>query len=326
MPAASSRSSTAPSSACSASSARCRAAAAGSRRSTRSSSAASSRFRAGATGDAAGWRSRRGRASARASAASACRRRASMERLGSLKSERAVSLIAIHAHGIPHVFPPRGAGAKRKPHSRPTLAGREDWRKLPLVTIDPADAKDHDDAVHAEPDPTRTIPAASSSRVAIADVAHYVRPGSALDREALDPRQLGLFPRPRRADAAGAHLQRPLLAAARARIARRSPCAWSIGADGRKRSHTLPPRPDALGREAALRAGAGRRRRPARRHNRAAAGARSRAALRRLSRGQARARRARAARSRPAGTQDRADGRTAPSTAWSRRSASTRTG
>ena len=86
-------------------------------------------------------------------AASACRPRASKERLGSLKSERAVSLIAIHAHGIPHVFPPRGAGARPKRRGRPRSQGREDWRDVPLVTIDPADAKDHDDAVYAEPDP-----------------------------------------------------------------------------------------------------------------------------------------------------------------------------
>ena len=41
---------------------------------------------------------------------------------------------------------------RRRRRSPPRLAGREDWRKVPLVTIDPADAKDHDDAVHAEPD------------------------------------------------------------------------------------------------------------------------------------------------------------------------------
>ncbi|HZE45487.1 MAG TPA: ribonuclease R, partial [Xanthobacteraceae bacterium] len=64
------------------------------------------------------------------------------ERLGSLKTERAVSLIAIHAHSIPHIFPAavvQEAGAARPA----TVGGREDWRKLPLVTIDPADAKDH---------------------------------------------------------------------------------------------------------------------------------------------------------------------------------------
>ena len=63
--------------------------------------------------------------------------------------------------------------------------GREDWRKIPLVTIDPADAKDHDDAVYAEPDTDPNNPGGFIVTVAIADVAHYVTPGSALDREAL---------------------------------------------------------------------------------------------------------------------------------------------
>jgi VacB/RNase II family 3'-5' exoribonuclease len=62
--------------------------------------------------------------------------------------------------------------------------GREDWRELPLVTIDPPDAKDHDDAVHAEPDDDPANPGGVIVTVAIADVAAYVRPGSALDREA----------------------------------------------------------------------------------------------------------------------------------------------
>src|SRR5262249_11267196 len=73
------------------------------------------------------------------------------EKLGSLASERAVSLIAIHAHSIPHVF--RRETEQEAEAAKPaTLAGREDWRKIPFITIDPADAKDHDDAVHAESD------------------------------------------------------------------------------------------------------------------------------------------------------------------------------
>ncbi|TIX01646.1 MAG: RNB domain-containing ribonuclease, partial [Mesorhizobium sp.] len=66
-----------------------------------------------------------------------------------------------------------------------TLAGREDWRDLPLITIDPADAKDHDDAVFATPDPDEKNSGGVLVTVAIADVAAYVRYGSALDREAL---------------------------------------------------------------------------------------------------------------------------------------------
>ncbi|OYX13447.1 MAG: ribonuclease R [Rhizobiales bacterium 32-66-8] len=104
------------------------------------------------------------------------------ERLGSLASEKAISLVAIHAHGIPHVFPPSVIEEAEK--ARPAaLAGREDWRDLPLVTIDPPDAKDHDDAVHALPDPD--TPGGFIVTVAIADVAAYIPPGSALDREAL---------------------------------------------------------------------------------------------------------------------------------------------
>lgn len=106
------------------------------------------------------------------------------ERLGSLTSERAISLIAIHAHGIPHEF--RRDAVHEAEAARPAdLAGREDWREVPFVTIDPADAKDHDDAVFARSDTDKSNPGGFVIDVAIADVAHYVRPGSALDREAL---------------------------------------------------------------------------------------------------------------------------------------------
>ncbi|MBK8008295.1 MAG: ribonuclease R [Rhizobiales bacterium] len=106
------------------------------------------------------------------------------ERLGSIKSEKAVSLIAIHAHGIPNNFPNAviTAAEAAKPAS---LEGREDWRDLSLVTIDPPDAKDHDDAVHAVADDNPENRGGFVLTVAIADVAHYVTPDSALDREAL---------------------------------------------------------------------------------------------------------------------------------------------
>jgi ribonuclease R len=106
------------------------------------------------------------------------------ERLGSLNNERAISEIAIHSHGIPHIFPP-AAIEEANGKVAATLAGREDWRTLALVTIDPADAKDHDDAVHAVADSDPANPGGHVVTVAIADVAYYVRPGSALDREAL---------------------------------------------------------------------------------------------------------------------------------------------
>jgi ribonuclease R len=106
------------------------------------------------------------------------------EVLGSPKSEKAASLIAIHQHGIPHVFP--DAALKEAAAARePDLAAREDWRDIPLLTIDPADAKDHDDAIYAEPDSGEGNPGGFVLLVAIADVAAYVRPHTALDREAL---------------------------------------------------------------------------------------------------------------------------------------------
>jgi ribonuclease R len=106
------------------------------------------------------------------------------EKLGSLKSERAVSLIAINAHGIPNVFP--AAALREAEAAAPaTVRGREDWREVAFITIDPADAKDHDDAVHAVPDTDPKNAGGHVISIAIADVAHYVQPGSALDREAL---------------------------------------------------------------------------------------------------------------------------------------------
>ncbi|CAM5766899.1 ribonuclease R [Labrys miyagiensis] len=107
-----------------------------------------------------------------------------VERIGEVNSEKAISLIAIHAHDIPYVF--RKDTLEEAGAAKPaTMSGREDWRRLPLITIDPADAKDHDDAVHAEPDPNPANPGGHVLTVAIADVAAYVRPDSPLDREAL---------------------------------------------------------------------------------------------------------------------------------------------
>ena len=180
-----------------------------------------------------------------------------MERLGSLKSERAVSLIAIHAHGIPHVFPPAALKEAEAAHAG-DLAGREDWRKLPLVTIDPADAKDHDDAVHAEPD---------------ADPKN--RGGYVVTRRHRRRRRTTCGPAPRstaRRCIRGNSVYFPdrVVPMLPERISNdlcslrpnedRAALAvrMVIGADGRKRAHTLPPRADALRRQAALRS----RRRP----------------------------------------------------------------
>ncbi len=103
--------------------------------------------------------------------------------IGSIDSEKALSMIAIHEHEIPHIFP-NEAISEAESAKPATLEGREDWRDIPLLTIDPADAKDHDDAVYAEPDKDPENPGGQIVIVAIADVAAYVRSGSALDREA----------------------------------------------------------------------------------------------------------------------------------------------
>ncbi|MBV8961494.1 MAG: ribonuclease R [Hyphomicrobiales bacterium] len=115
------------------------------------------------------------------------------ERLGSIGSEKAVSLIALYAHGIPHAFSP--AALAEAARARPArLEGRDDWRSLSLVTIDPPDAKDHDDAVHARADDDPRNPGGFVLSIAIADVAAYVHPGSALDREALERGNSVYFP------------------------------------------------------------------------------------------------------------------------------------
>lgn len=106
-----------------------------------------------------------------------------VERLGDPSAPKAVSLIAIHQHGIPDHFPDEvmAEADRAKPVG---LKGREDLRDLPLITIDPSDARDHDDAcfAHADDDPDNE--GGHVLWVAIADVAAYVTPGSALDREA----------------------------------------------------------------------------------------------------------------------------------------------
>ncbi|NNC71837.1 MAG: RNB domain-containing ribonuclease [Sphingomonadaceae bacterium] len=99
--------------------------------------------------------------------------------LGDPFQPKSFSLIAIHKHEIPHVF----SGELLEEAGRVAkldLGEREDLTYLPIVAIDPADARDHDDAIWAEPDGRGGFRAI----VAIADVSYYVRPGSQLDREA----------------------------------------------------------------------------------------------------------------------------------------------
>ncbi|MDO5529423.1 MAG: ribonuclease R [Paracoccus sp. (in: a-proteobacteria)] len=106
-----------------------------------------------------------------------------VQRLGNPSAPRAISLIAIHQHNIPDDFPDEVI-AEADAATPATMKGREDLRDLPFITIDPADARDRDDAVAAMADDDPKNPGGMVIWVAIADVAFYVRPGSALDREA----------------------------------------------------------------------------------------------------------------------------------------------
>jgi ribonuclease R len=116
-----------------------------------------------------------------------------VERLGDPFAPRAVSLIAIHQHGIPDDFPD-DVIAEADAMKPAGLKGREDLREMPLITIDPSDARDHDDACHAHPDDDPKNTGGHVIWVAIADVAHYVTPGSALDREARKRGNSSYFP------------------------------------------------------------------------------------------------------------------------------------
>ncbi len=116
-----------------------------------------------------------------------------LEVVGREDDPRAASLIAIHAHGIPTGFPPE-AEAEAEAAQPPTLKGRQDLREIPLVTIDPPDARDHDDAVFAEPDTDPRNAGGWVCWVAIADVAAYVRSGSALDTVAREKANSVYFP------------------------------------------------------------------------------------------------------------------------------------
>lgn len=98
--------------------------------------------------------------------------------IGPRTDPKNISLISIHEAGLREQFS-NAAIAETKNMTVPELGRREDLRGLPLVTIDGADARDFDDAVWAEKTEN-----GYHLIVAIADVAHYVRPGSALDEEA----------------------------------------------------------------------------------------------------------------------------------------------
>jgi ribonuclease R len=111
-----------------------------------------------------------------------------IERLGNMANPKAISLVAIHTHDIPDIFPDAAVEQAEAAGPAP-LDKRTDLRQIPLITIDGEDARDFDDAVWAEADGSgwRVI-------VAIADVAWYVRPGDELDKEAFKRGNSVYFP------------------------------------------------------------------------------------------------------------------------------------
>jgi ribonuclease R len=115
------------------------------------------------------------------------------EIIGPIGAPATFSAIALKTHGIRSNFPDAvlKAAAAAQP---PTLAGRTDLRDIPLITIDPVEARDHDDAVWAAPDKDPANPNGWTVMVAIADVAAYVRPGGDLDREARERGNSTYFP------------------------------------------------------------------------------------------------------------------------------------
>ncbi len=116
-----------------------------------------------------------------------------IEVIGREDEPKVASIMAIHSHGLPIGF---NADTELEARSAkaPGLGKRTDLRDLPFITIDPTDAKDHDDAVYAHKDEDPANADGWVVWVAIADVAHYVTPGSSLDREARDKGNSTYFP------------------------------------------------------------------------------------------------------------------------------------
>jgi len=116
-----------------------------------------------------------------------------LERLGDPEGQGMISLIAIQQYGLRDAFPD-SVMREAEALELPVLGKREDLRGIPLITIDPPDARDHDDAVWAEPDADKSNLGGWIVIVAIADVAWSVTPGSDLDREALLRGNSAYFP------------------------------------------------------------------------------------------------------------------------------------
>ena len=157
------------------------------------------------------------------------------EIVGKESDPRAASILAMHTHGIHPGFTEEEE-RQAKAAKPASLKGRTDLRKLPLITIDPEDARDHDDAVFAQPDDDPKNKGGWRVWVAIADVAHYVTPGSALDRGAFKRGNSTYFP-----DRVAPMLPETLSADLCSLREKEDRACLAVeivfGADGKKRSH-----------------------------------------------------------------------------------------
>ncbi len=115
------------------------------------------------------------------------------EIVGPLGDPATYSLIAVKTHGIPTRFS-EAALEEAQQATPPELGDRTDLRDIPLITIDPQEARDHDDAVWAAADDDADNPGGWQIIVAIADVAAYVTEGSALDTQARERGNSTYFP------------------------------------------------------------------------------------------------------------------------------------
>lgn len=115
-----------------------------------------------------------------------------IEVIGRLEDPKSASLIALHTHDVPDEFPALITSEAEQATAPETE--REDLTNIPLITIDPADARDHDDAVFAKPDEDENNKGGWIVYVAIADVAAYVQHGTALDDEAFKRGNSTYFP------------------------------------------------------------------------------------------------------------------------------------
>jgi ribonuclease R len=115
--------------------------------------------------------------------------------IGTIHSPKTSSLVALAQHGIPNQFSDEAMDQAKEAMLQPIIAkDRDDIRTIPLVTIDGEDARDFDDAVWAEADTDPKNKGGWHLLVAIADVAHYVHPFDALDKEAFDRGNSAYFP------------------------------------------------------------------------------------------------------------------------------------